>query len=288
MTRRGTFQRKDGSRHQRFFCHTCWRSFSPTTGTAVAYMKKRATWAEHERAMESTSSLRAMAKRLGVHLTTAFRWRHLHLEGLRQAQRPGAPLGNTVGIGEVLIRYSEKGSRTTVGPGSHGSQWGRVFRGRGDWLGNGPKSRSAVRPGAPVFRWMVDGRPTRVLVAHDGREYRMAILGNQRLNPQLLRCGLETLVAPETEVVSQLDGPYAAACEELNLPFCKGPSTDADEDTRHRRLAAHRAAWVICRGLYAWLDQFNGVATRYLARYLAWYRAIFDRRQPAAPALSFD
>ena len=75
------------SGRQRYRCTGCRRTFSDLTGTPAAYIKKLELWPAYGRGMEEAESLRAAARRLGIHPSTAFRWRHRLLEGLRARDR---------------------------------------------------------------------------------------------------------------------------------------------------------------------------------------------------------
>ena len=71
----GSFTLKDGTRVSRRLCRPCGRTFNQNTGTAIAYIKKRAEWVENTKLMNRHISLRSVARRLHVWLSTAHRWR---------------------------------------------------------------------------------------------------------------------------------------------------------------------------------------------------------------------
>ena len=78
-----------GSRHvggwssqaglKRYRCKDCAKTFNALTGTPLAGLRKRELWLEHGRGLVEGASLRTVASRCGIALSTAFRWRHGHL-----------------------------------------------------------------------------------------------------------------------------------------------------------------------------------------------------------------
>ena len=71
---------------QRYRCCDCHRTFNTLTGSPLAGLKCREAWADYAKAMIDGCSLRTAARRSGVHLSTAFRWRHRLLQGAAQEQ----------------------------------------------------------------------------------------------------------------------------------------------------------------------------------------------------------
>ena len=270
---RGYFVRKDGTRLRRYLCKACYRSFNPITGTPEARLRKRVEWEVHKRIMTAASPLRKVAATLGIHLTTAFRWRHLFMQALCADPQP--PVQGSVILGHAFVPYSEKGSRSSTGPGSYYSRWGLLKRGHLSPFGDGPISRARRVEGAPVFRYCIDARPTRVLLATDGEEINLQIAGNQKPTAESVLSLLSHMIAQGARVLVADEGPYEEACHRLGLIALKCPSPFVGRDAEETRLL--RALNRLCGSLGAWLFGFQGVATRYLVRYLAWFRWI--RRQ---------
>ena len=79
------------------------------TGSPLAGLKCREAWADYARAMIDGCSLRTAARRSGVHLSTAFRWRHRLLQG--PAQEQDTELHNIVEADETYFLESQKGRR---------------------------------------------------------------------------------------------------------------------------------------------------------------------------------
>lgn len=77
---------RNGQAHglQRFKCRGCGITFNGLTGTPLAGLRHRGKWLEQARVLEAGLSVRKAAARLGVHRTTAFRWRHRFLSAPSQ------------------------------------------------------------------------------------------------------------------------------------------------------------------------------------------------------------
>ncbi len=202
--------------------------------------------------------LRQVAARLGVSLSTAFRWRHRALAVL--AQKPRTQLEGRVCVGCFYIRYSEKGSRICNGPGS----WGYDH-----WLRKGvlDPTRTDQR-----FRLLADGRPNVILVAQNEQGYQLFHLGQGRVTADRLATGLKALLRPGSEVYAYQQRHFEAACRQSNLQFRDANralallydrKTEAEEYWADLPAAPEYA--------YGWFRQFNGIATRYLEHYMVWY-----------------
>jgi transposase-like protein len=71
------------NRLKRYRCKACKATFNALTGTPLAQLHKRELWCAHAQALIDGIALRKVGTRLGIHLDTAFRWRH------RSKQRGG-------------------------------------------------------------------------------------------------------------------------------------------------------------------------------------------------------
>ncbi len=65
---------------RRYRCRACKVTFNALTGTPLAQLHKRELWIGHSQALVDGLSLRKVAARLDIDLTTAFRWRHRFLK----------------------------------------------------------------------------------------------------------------------------------------------------------------------------------------------------------------
>ncbi|HEX6971748.1 MAG TPA: hypothetical protein VF234_05980 [Limnochordia bacterium] len=90
---RSSRTKRHGRSHgvQRFFCHTCRRAFNERTGMPAARSRRLAAWHRFRRDFDPHRPLRADARRLGVSLATAWRWRHRCLASLRGRAEAAPP-----------------------------------------------------------------------------------------------------------------------------------------------------------------------------------------------------
>jgi len=61
---------------QRYQCRGCAVTFNALTGTPLARLRQRVKWLGQAQALHAGLSVRKAAAEMGVHRTTAFRWRH--------------------------------------------------------------------------------------------------------------------------------------------------------------------------------------------------------------------
>src|SRR5690606_17823719 len=94
--------------------------FSDLTRTAFAYTKRIGSWPHYLVLVRQGRSLRAAAQQVGVHVSTAFRWRHSLLASMRAAD--SLVLDGTVELMEISFAHSMKGSRNLARPRLRGSR----------------------------------------------------------------------------------------------------------------------------------------------------------------------
>lgn len=254
----GSYKRRDGTCLKRYLCRACGRTFSEATGTPACRLRKRKEWNEMVHLLTDYLPLRKMAARLKVSLSTAFRWRHRALAALAQQPRP--QLEGRVCVGYFVIRYSEKGSRTCNGPGS----WGYF-----NWLRR--RVLDPTRTGQR-FRLLTDGRPSVIMVAQNEDGYRLFDLGQGRVTPERLAMGLKALVRPDSVVYAYEQRHFKVACQQSNLRFrdaSRALGLLYEGNTEAEDYWAGLPA--VPEYAYGWFRQFNGIATRYLEHYMAWY-----------------
>lgn len=89
IKRNGTYKAR-----QRYLCKDCGKSFNDMTGSPLSGTKYPHKWLKYIEMMVDGCSLRAIAKELKIHLSTAFYWRHKVLFSLQ-------PLGHQILLGIV-------------------------------------------------------------------------------------------------------------------------------------------------------------------------------------------
>ena len=86
---------------RRYRCKPCNVALNCLTGTPLAQLHKRELWGEHAQALVDGISLRKVADRIGVHVETAFRWRHRVLKAPKALK--AKVLDGTVAADETTI-----------------------------------------------------------------------------------------------------------------------------------------------------------------------------------------
>ncbi len=248
---------------QRYRCRDCGRTFSELTGSPVAYSKRPWLWADCVRCLRDGLSIRAAAARLGVHPSTAFRWRHALLVALRARDRDR--LVGRVEVASIRFPHSEKGRRRGLGrpPRRHGGSHLRAVTPRGATV-----LVACDRRGHVVGVVTATNAPARALGSH---------VLHVHLEPRLGR--VQALIAEQGPW-----GPIATFARRLGVGFedvqCRRRLRRAVTFGASPRTAAAVPGLPTLHGylvrLRRWLLRFRGVATRYLDNYLAWHR-VADR-----------
>lgn len=224
------------SGRRRYRCLGCRRTFSDFTGSPLAYVKKLPAWAPYCLCMRDGLPIRVAARLVGISPATAFRWRHRILPAQDFADR--TVLGLLVTIGETWFPESDKGSRCLDRPPRHRRIWHRC-----------------------------DMTPVWVLVARDeSTKVSSAVVGLRRPDPDDIIAALGHRLRPAAELMSRFGwyGAPAVAADRLEIPHRHAGLTDPDVVAV--KFYAVRLHW--------WMRRFRGVATRYLANYLAWHRFV--------------
>ena len=108
---------------QRYKWCGCSVTFNALTGTPLARLRHRPRWLAQCQALQEGLSVRKVAAQLGVHRTTAFRWRHRFLQC--PAKIKDLAMRGVVEADETYVLESFKGQRQAL------SHAGRPSRRRG-------------------------------------------------------------------------------------------------------------------------------------------------------------
>jgi transposase-like protein len=229
------------SGRQRHRCKGCRRTFSDFTLTPVAYSKRAHLWRACGRCMVASWTVRRAARRIGVHPTTAFRWRHRILAAVRRGTCQ--LLGGRVATIELVTAYSEKGTKRR----------GRAHVAR---RARGSDARERV---------------IAVFMRDEQQRTSAEVVGRRFLTAEMLRKALLTRVAGDSTIITRAGAfsPYAGMCNRVGMPLLSlAPGTSADPVA----LRCHDAVATMRHRYRTWEHPFHGVATRYLKHYLAWFR----------------
>ncbi len=96
---------------QRYICHSCKKSFTSTTKTVFAYIKKDfSTIQKYIECMLNKFSIRKTAEICSIHRDTAFLWRHKILDAL-QNMADSVTLSGVIEADETFFNISYKGMK---------------------------------------------------------------------------------------------------------------------------------------------------------------------------------
>ncbi len=242
---------------QRYRCCQCRRTFSDLTGTAAASVKKLNLWTRYSYCLARGFSVRRSARLLHVSPTTAFRWRHALLTAARE--RDDVQLGGWVELDWTWFAYSEKGRRRLDRPAKRrGIRIGRQL------LTPGTTVAIACDRSNRVVTGLIDEDPAKDRLRDAGRLARVVAARVRRPGALIARTGRF--------------GPAAVLARRLGLTFhdARGHQSSA---RRARSIVHVRNALAYRNRLHLWIRRFRGVATRYLANYLVWHRAVDGHRR---------
>lgn len=232
---------------QRYRCRACRKTFTALTGTPLNGLHKRGKWLKQAEALQLGLPLRKVAEDLDLHVSTAHRWRHRFLALPESIQAT-----NLCGIAEAdetVFLLSFKGQRSGLG---------RKPRKRGG---------KASKPG-------MSNEQVAVLVARDRAGATMDCI-LPAIDGTALVAALKPVLAKDVVLCTDGSKALAAAARDLGVEHHAvnlSAGIRVDGAWHVQNVNAYHSR------LKFWIHKFRGVATRYLANYLGWFRAL-DRVQ---------
>lgn len=241
---------------QRYKCRGCGATFNSLSGTALARLRHRDKWVGQAEAMTDGLSVRKAAARLGVHRTTAFRWRHRWLVVARETK--ARQMAGVVEADETYHLQSYKGqkallaARTTREPRRRGG----VGATRGISAEHTPILALVNRHGEATDHVLRSTSATDIKAALPGVLAEDAVLCTDG-SSALRRAALDLGVAHEAVPTS-------------TGTRTRGPWHIQNVNAYHSRFKG-------------WVRRFNGISSRYLTNYLGWFRALDRHSRAKAP-----
>jgi len=244
---------------QRYRCRQCRRSYNDLSGTPLARLRLREKWLDYLGCLLESKSVRAVARQLGVHRNTAFRWRHRFLERPKY-DRPQRLNGITE-ADEMFILESQKGSRKLTRP--------------------------ARKRGGRANKRGISRELDCILVARDRSAQTIdAMVGRGALTAAQLERHLLPWLDREVLLVSDSHGAYRSFARKHGIAH---EAVNLRAGVRVRRGAAGaihvQNVNSYHQRLRQWLSRFRGVASRYLPNYLGWRRVLDGGRVASAEQL---
>ena len=235
---------------QRFLCRGCTCTFNALTGTPLSGLHQRGKWQAHTQALSQGLSIPRVAQRLEVAWSTAFRWRHRFLQ--LPSQHQASALCGIAEADESYFLESSKGQRALL--------------------------RQARRRGGKASQRGVSKSQVPVLMVRD-RAGATANIIVARTTAAELSAALAPMLPQDTILCTDSSRSLAAAAHLLGVQhhsvnLSAGIRVDGPWHVQNVNAYVSR--------LRSWMRRFKGVATKYLASYLGWFRML-DHAPGSAP-----
>ena len=242
---------------QRYKCRGCGVTFNALTGTSLARLRHRDKWTGQAGAMADGLSVRKTAARLGVHRTTAFRWRHRWLNVARETK--AHQMAGVVEADETYHLKSYKGQKALLAAST----------------ARKPRRRGGV---GATRGTSDDHTPILVLVNRHGEETDHVLAG--RVNAENVKRAMPGTMAEDAVLCTDGSSTMRRAARDLGIEHhavnmragthARGPWHIQNVNAYHSRFKG-------------WLRRFNGISSRYLTNYLGWFRALDRNARAKAP-----
>lgn len=225
---------------QRYRRKPCDRIFNALTGTPLVKLRKRELWLGHAQALIDGVSLRTVAARLDVDLTTLFRWRHRFLKQL-QVDKPNR-LEGTAEADQTYFRYSEKRSCDLKRP---------------------PRKR-----GGTATKSGLSCEHVPVLIARDGNG-----TTTDAVLPDRSEASIKSVLGPVIDPAAILVSDGAKACRKF-ADAAHILQVELNLSAGERRWGVYHLNNTNSYDgrLKGWMRRCNGAATKYLDSYRRWHR----------------
>ena len=238
----------------RFRCAACGKTFNPLTRTPLARLRHRECWPEYAQALIDGDTVRAAARRCGVHKNTSFRWRHRFLT--LPAEVKPAHLHGIVEADETYFLESHKGERDLPRP---------------------PRKRG----GTAHKRGLSDEQIPVLVVRDRSTATTDAVL--LKADTAAVSAVLEPVLDPDAVLCSDSAAVYHCFAERAHIahtPVNLSAGIRVIDHAFHiQNVNAYHGR------LKGWMFRFHGVATKYLPNYLGWRRCLERFATTLTPSL---
>ncbi|BCE02486.1 IS1595 family transposase [Marinicellulosiphila megalodicopiae] len=226
---------------QRFFCNECRKSFVCTRGSAYFYQHKPELWQKYLEHMLDQDSIRRCAKDLNICVTTSFNWRHRFMNATQNTYE--SRLEGIIEADETYFRESKKGERNL----------NRPARQRGS---------KASTPGINQHDWVT------VLTAKDRNHHEFDQILTHVNGAEINQC-LGCKIADESILCTDGQPAYNQICKEHHLHHVVIANNQTQQSLYHIQNINNYHSQLKC-----WYLKMHGVASKYLAKYLGWFRML--------------
>ncbi|MCL2439738.1 MAG: IS1595 family transposase [Alphaproteobacteria bacterium] len=232
--------------NQRYFCNDCRKYFTIYAKTILNYTKKEIyTWKMFIKLMFESKhkSLKVIAEEIGISRMTSFRWRHKILDVLDK-RFMNDKLRGIVEADETFILNSRKGKFIE----------GMIGRKRGG-----------------VSKWRgLSHEQTGILVAIDRNKNLVSkVYGCGKINRKQVKNVLSNRIKENSLLITDGCAAYRHFAFDNNLEIRQLKGGKSLGGGIHINNVNNYHS-----GFKKWIAMFNGISTKYLDRYLAWFKFI--------------
>ena len=228
---------------QRYKCSTidCGRTFNSLSKTPLTRLRKKAKWFKHLECMIDSLPLRRVAEKLGINLTTAFRWRHRFLKSPNKTM--ATHVSGIIEADETFFIESFKGKRVITS---------RMPKKRG---GSGGKNKSENKISVLIVR------------DRSGNESDFVF---EHLNKINIHNSLKQVIDSDSILCTDGASWYKSFAKEQKIAHHRLITLD-NKKVIGKEFHIQNVNAYISR-LKSWMVRFHGVGTEYLSNYLGWRR----------------
>jgi len=229
---------------QRYYCNTCKRTFTEYTGTWLSGIHKKELVTDYLKLMEQELSLDKIKVSLGINKKTAFDWRHKVLSSLENTDK-----GSFKGITEsddTFFLQSSKGSKL----------YDRKPRKRG---------------GQANKRGISNEQVAVIVTADRGTELDLSVARLGRIKKTDIEKAIGQRITQETILCSDSHVSYKGFAIDNNIEH-HAIRADLKQYVKQKVYHVQHVNAIDSR-LKSWIEyQFGGVSTKYLQKYLNWFK----------------
>jgi transposase-like protein len=227
---------------KRYKCCFCSKTFTELTDTPISNTKYPEKWNDFVKCSIDGLSLRKTAEKLGIHVATAFKWRHKLMGAYISDQK----LTGIAEADETFFLYSEKGSRSVA-------------------QRRKPRKRGGKAKSAGISDDQIP-----VIVGKDRDKSLIAgVVGRGRVSAKDIELVLEEHIEKDTTLCSDAHPSFKAFAKANKIKYVQLNIKQGKRVIRkkyHIQNVNNAHSYI-----KKWMARFNGVATKYLQNYMNWY-----------------
>ncbi|UTI42238.1 IS1595 family transposase [Niallia sp. RD1] len=228
---------------QRYLCKDCNKTFNDMTNTPFSGSRYPEKWVKYMEMMVEGYTLPKIAKRLKLHISTAFYWRHKILNALRSLDFN--QLQGIIESDETFFRESLKGREVTH---------------------REPKKRKT-----PDEKRGISDLKIAVVVAQDRNNNIIALkAGTGRVKAEEIDAAIGKYIDPKSLLCTDTATNYKKFAKIKGLKH--EPINERQKQRVKKGIFHIQNVNNFHSRLKTWIRRFQGVATKYLDNYLYWFR----------------